>query len=128
MMKSRNFCLIANLLTQSPIKTNEGFIFFPLLIAIWKILMMAYGPLFSTVTDFFQIMTLHQSMTYMLSIVLVINSLICMGLKVSSAFCSCSENPEIQWRCIKLFISLDSDFQKHKVTISMSGSKEQNQC
>lgn len=28
MMKSRNFCLIANLLTQSPMKTNEGFIFF----------------------------------------------------------------------------------------------------
>lgn len=57
--------------------------------------MMAYGPLFSTMTDFFQIMTLHQSMIYMLSKVLVINSLICMGLKVSSASCSCLENPEI---------------------------------
>lgn len=88
--------------------------------------MMAYGPLFSTMKDFFQLMTLHQGMTYMLSTVLIINSLICIGLKVFSDFCSSLENPEKYWPCMKPFISLYSDFQKHKV-ISMSNSKGQNQ-
>jgi len=51
--RSRNFCLKPTLLTQDPITTYE--FIFPIFTVIWKRLIMAYGPLFSTVTEFFPV-------------------------------------------------------------------------